>query len=235
MAINSKQFFPIHFENLPPATVIQEILTPTDATTELLTPTTATTELLTPTTATTELLTPTTATTELLTPTTATTELLTPTTTTTVLLTPTTTTTELLIFGPTTTTTELLTPTNYHFFEGKIEYKKRKALKEPIPSMLVSKEYRSHVGNKKGKKNKSNEWECVYCSVIWSYDVKKGKVKKWIECDVCKHLMHTACVPNAHKENNIYDSEDSYQTMLFFRVNFVCDFLVVKVSNSSIE
>ena len=111
------------------------------------------------------------------------------------------------------------TSREYIFYEGKIEYKKRKAPDNPQPSMLVSKEYRKYMVNKKTKKKKSNDWECMYCGISWTDDVNKGKERRWIECDSCSRQMHTLCVPKKHKETISYDSEDSSE-----EVSFSCEF-----------
>ena len=68
-------------------------------------------------------------------------------------------------------------------------------------------------------KKKSDEWECVYCSISWSADVKSNKVRKWIECDKCQKKMHTTCVPKKHKESIMYDSDNSSD-----EVQFSCEF-----------
>ena len=113
-------------------------------------------------------------------------------------------------------------PREYIFYEGKIEYKKRKAPANPQPSMLVGKEYRKYMVDKKEKgrkKKKGDEWWCIYCHINWNDDVNNNEGKKWIECDGCQRQMHTSCVPRKHKNLVNYDSGDSEE-----EVNFECEF-----------
>ena len=113
--------------------------------------------------------------------------------------------------------TEPSTSYKHVYWGGKIQYKKRKAPKEKLPSMISSKQYRSLVIKKaksgKSKKLKNTEWTCIYCDISWSED-KKGVIEiMWVACDKCPLAMHFNCIPQAHKkvlglkESNIKESD----------------------------
>ena len=112
-------------------------------------------------------------------------------------------------------------PKDYILFSEKVKYKKRKTPETPQPSMLVSTEYRQYVADKKSskRKKKSNEWECLHCSVLWSDDKKNKRYMMWVECDRCKRQMHSSCMPEFHKDAVQFDSDQSAD-----EIDFICEF-----------
>ena len=51
---------------------------------------------------------------------------------------------------------------------------------------ISSKRYRTAaITSKKMKKNKNNDWECLYCTRLYSEDIRDDILTKWIECDNC--------------------------------------------------
>jgi len=96
-------------------------------------------------------------------------------------------------------------PYKHVFWDGKIEYKKRKAPAERLASMINSKHYRSLVLDKaKSTKRKttSDDWICVYCKRLWSDDSNLAVEKTWVACDRCPLTMHFQCVLRTHTHLN---------------------------------
>ena len=94
------------------------------------------------------------------------------------------------------------------FWDGKIQYKKKKAPAERLPAMISGKRYRSLVLDKvKGakRKKKSDDWTCVYCKKLYSEDITINEDKTWVECDKCNLTMHFECIPSSHVNNYGFD------------------------------
>ena len=105
-------------------------------------------------------------------------------------------------------------------WDGRITYKKRKAPKDNIPSAVSSTRYRQFTlrkeQEKKAKKKKVEEWECVYCKVCWSEDKNAKKDRQWINCDSCERKMHVTCVSKQNRRLIKFDEETEGD-------NFVCE------------
>ena len=126
--------------------------------------------------------------------------------------------------------------TSHIFYEGKVVYKKRKEPEEKVPFMISARGYRKYLldketkTNKKRKTNKNDneeDWQCCYCSLLYSEEVKKRIPRTWIECDKCTKQMHVSCVPNRHLINVHYDKDASSSN-----VEFTCESCYVSNSDS---
>ena len=93
------------------------------------------------------------------------------------------------------------TPYKHVFWEGKIQYRKRKPVNQ-LPAMISSKRYRSAVLSKTNnvKRKKTDDWTCVYCQILWSEDNASNIKKTWVKCDKCPLTMHFQCIPRTHAE-----------------------------------
>ena len=106
--------------------------------------------------------------------------------------------------APPETPTALEKPYKHVFWEGKIQFKKRKAPVNQLPSMISSKQYRSLVLNKtknvKRRKTASDDLICAYCQRLWSEDNSSHVRSVWVKRDKCPLTMHFRCIPHSHTE-----------------------------------
>ena len=92
---------------------------------------------------------------------------------------------------------------NHVFWDGKLNFKKRKTPTEPTPSLLSPKILKALIEQKEAekamKKRSANDWRCFYCTLYWSDDKQEYKKSKsnaqWIGCDTCTRKMHVSCIP----------------------------------------
>lgn len=99
---------------------------------------------------------------------------------------------------------------------GKILYKKGKAPKDPMPSVMSTKSYRTAL-IKNTKRKKNNEWICVYCDAEFTDDINSKST--WIECDECDIKMHVSCVPRSHMK----DINFEWDGMGDGEIDFICE------------